>query len=361
MSDDAVAPWVAVQGSGPVALVCALLMRRMGVPAQRIALQLRAEPIAAALAHRVIALSQGSLQLLDRVGDRPRAGVIQRVEVSMQGHLGRTILRADELGTEALGAVVRYPDLMQTLQAAALMQPWNPSSPDGLDLLVHAEGDPGDQAHERRFDQTALLTEVRAPQAGSDSLGSAHEKFTAHGPLALLPLPEPQTWSVVWCDRPATSQGRLALSDAELSNELHRHFGARLGPLIVQGPRALAPIARRVRHQTAEPQALWIGNAAQTLHPVAGQGLNLGLRDAFELAEQLAQAWRSDQAASSVVAHWMARRKTDRQALIALTDLMASSFTWPIARPLQSLALGALELAGPVRRTLARTLIFGLR
>ena len=131
----------------------------------------------------------------------------------------------------------------------------------------------------------------------------------------------------------------------------------------VQGcaPRSLTALTRRVRPQTHTPNTVWIGNAAQTLHPVAGQGLNLGLRDAYVLAERLGQAWRCGRSAQSIVDAWARQRRTDRSMLVALTDLMASSFTWPIARPVQSVVLGALELLGPARRTLARTLMYGLR
>jgi 2-octaprenyl-6-methoxyphenol hydroxylase len=117
----------------------------------------------------------------------------------------------------------------------------------------------------------------------------------------------------------------------------------------------------QIRTQTTGVSEVWIGNAAQALHPVAGQGLNLGLRDAFELAEQLGECWRAGQPASGGIDTWSKRRRRDRQGLIALTDLMASSFAWAAARPIQSLFLGALEVTGPARRTLARTLMFGLR
>jgi 2-octaprenyl-6-methoxyphenol hydroxylase len=365
MHEAAAGPWVAVQGSGPVALGSALLMHRQGVPAQRIALHRRTAPLPAALGQRVMALSQGSLQLLDRIAQRPRSGSILRVEVSLRGHPGRTVIRADELGVPALGAVVRYPDLMGVLQTAAGGPAWA-DAPEETDagsvpLIIHAEGDPGDQARVRSFGQSALLAEVLAPDAPPDAQGSAHEKFTAQGPLALLPLPESNTWSLVWCDRHDTGQARLALEDQALSEALKRAFGGRLGRLVVQGPRSLVPLTRRVRTQTHTDQALWIGNAAQTLHPVAGQGLNLGLRDAYELAELLGQAWREGQAAHHITARWATRRQADRQLMVGLTDLMASSFTWPAVRPLQSVLLGVLDLLGPARRSLARTLMFGLR
>jgi 2-octaprenyl-6-methoxyphenol hydroxylase len=364
MSADATSPWVTLQGSGPVALSCALLTHRQGVAPQRIALHQRTAPLPESLGQRVMALSQGSLHLLERVADRPKAGLIRRVEVSLRGHLGRTVILADDLQVPALGAVVRYPELMRVLQQAASRLPWATASaqhPDPGHLLVHAEGDPGEEARCRTFGQSALLAEVHAPDSPPDALCSAYETFTEHGPLALLPLPEPGTWSLVWCDRHETSQARFGLDDSSLSDALNRSFGARLGRLVVRGPRSLAPLTRRVRTQTHTAETVWIGNAAQSLHPVAGQGFNLGLRDAYVLAEHLGQAWRSGQAARSVVERWAAQRRADREVLVALTDLMASSFTWPMVRPFQSVLLGALDAVGPARRVLARTLMFGVR
>ena len=364
--DSPKAAWVRLYGSGPVALACALFLVRRGVPAQAIALETWTQEIPAALNQRILALSEGSLQLLDRVCLRPVGGHIHTVEVSMQGHVGRTLIRADELGVPALGRVVRYPALLHRLRQAAQVHSWHsmdpplPLSEAGV-LQVHAEGDPGQDARIRDFDQAALLAEVHAPQAPADAQGSAHERFTAHGPLALLPLPEPGYWSLVWCDQPEAGQRRLHADDDDLSHELNEAFGRRLGPLRVQGPRQYVPLVRKTRTQTTGVSEVWIGNAAQALHPVAGQGLNLGLRDAFELAEQLGERWRAGQPASGGIDTWSKRRRRDREGLIALTDLMASSFAWAAARPIQSLFLGALEVTGPARRTLARTLMFGLR
>lgn len=374
------AAWVRLRGSGPVALSCALFMVRQGIPARCIALDVGQQIIPAALNHRILALSEGSLQLLDRVSTRPSGGPIRTVNVSMRGHWGSTTIRADELGVPALGRVVRYPELLKALRQAAALHTWHERSendecaqpaadaferPKGQAvLLIHAEGDPGDAAQVRAFDQAALLMEVNAPHAPAQAMGSAHEKFTAHGPLALLPLAEPGRWSVVWCDTPEAGERRLRSDEASLSRELNQIFGHRLGPLGVQGPRQLAPLVRKARTVTVHDQdqaEIWIGNAAQALHPVAGQGLNLGLRDAFELAQRLGETWRSGQTARSVTARWAAQRQRDRQGLITLTDLMARSFTWPAVGPVQSVFLGALEVIGPARRALARTLMFGLR
>ena len=206
-----------------------------------------------------------------------------------------------------------------------------------------------------------LLGEVEAPQAGGDHLQTAFERFGENGPLALLPLPQSRRWALVWCDRADRCETRRADDPARLSAELQSRVGDRLGPLEVCGPLGLARLSRRARRQVATPNAVWIGNAAQSLHPVAGQGLNLGLRDAFELADSLADLQRSGSRLPDALQSFERRRRADRLLTIGLTDLMAESFTWPLIRPLQSGVLGTLDMLSALRAPLARQLMFGRR
>ncbi|MFN9774930.1 MAG: FAD-dependent monooxygenase, partial [Burkholderiales bacterium] len=134
-----------------------------------------------------------------------------------------------------------------------------------------------------------------------------------------------------------------------------------LGPLRLDGTLAVAPLARRARREPARDGEVWIGDAAESLHPVAGQGLNLGMRDAFELADALAPVQVRGAPLAGALATWRRGRRADRRLTIALTDLMAASFTWPLARPLQSPVLAALDAIEPLRRPLAAQLMFGLR
>jgi len=353
---------VRIAGTGPIALACALFLVRRGVPAARIATDGRAGPLPQALAARAIALSQGSLQLLGRIASMPQGGRIGRVEVSVRGHAGRTRIDAHDLGVPELGRVVRYGALLSALEASAGAHRFRAAIDAGEPaLVVHADGDPGDCTDHLGFDQSALLLEVEAPQARADLRATAFERFTAGGPLALLPLPEPARWSVVWCDAPASGEQRARAAPIALAAELQAQFGDALGPLTVDGARALVPLARRARRTLAADGQAWIGNAAQSLHPVAGQGLNLGVRDAFELADALAQGLRRGLAPQQALQAWSARRRTDRGLTIALTDLMAESFTWPLARGLQSPLLTVLDAVPALRRPLASQLTFGRR
>jgi len=228
-------------------------------------------------------------------------------------------------------------------------------------LTVPADGAAGDDADVREFDQWALLGELRAPRAAPGRGGWAFERFTPDGPLALLPLPEAGRWTMVWCDAAERCRARAAQDPATVSAELQARFGDALGPLSVDAPLSIAPLARRARRNVVGTAEAWIGNAAQSLHPVAGQGLNLGLRDAFELADALALGHRAGRPAQAALDAWRRARRTDRSATIALTDLMAAGFTWPLARPLQSPLLAALDLLAPLRRPLAAQLMFGVR
>jgi len=367
MSAAAPLPW-RVSGAGPVALAFALFLVRRGVPAARLALDpppdLDALP-PPALAARSLALSHGSRQLLERIAVMPTAGTIERVDISLRGHAGRTRIVARELGVPALGHVVRYGPLLAALRRAARDRPWasprNPGADAAAGLAVHAEGDTGDDARVRDFGQSALLGEVIARNAPASLQASAFERFTPDGPLALLPLPEPSRWAMVWCDRAERCAARLDTERGVLAAELQARFGDTLGALELDGPLATAALVRRARRRIVLDGEAWIGNAAQSLHPVAGQGLNLGLRDAFELAEALVPVALRGAPLQAALAAWQRARRVDRTITIGLTDLMAASFTWPLAGPIQSPVLAALDAIEPLRRPLADQLMFGRR
>ncbi|UCE30998.1 MAG: FAD-dependent monooxygenase, partial [Burkholderiales bacterium] len=289
---------VLVHGGGPVGLACALWLARRWHAPSAITVLSDAEPSAAA-ATRALALSEGTRQLLARViGFPARHGRIDSIEVSLAGEPGKVLLDANDQRVAALGYVVRYGELWHALRAAVdasgvVLAAREANAADAW-VTVHAEGDPGERARARDFDQCALVTDVAAARPIA---GRAFERFTREGPLALLPLPEPDRYSVVWCAPQPMAQARTGLDDAGFAAQLHAAFGTRLGALQRIGHCAVVPLARRSRRRTVRGNEVWIGNAAQTLHPVAGQGLNLGMRDAFELAECLAIA-RSTGAAS---------------------------------------------------------------
>ena len=347
---------IRIVGTGPVSLLLRGLLARQGFAPHELACDPVPDELPAWLAQRAIALSLGSWQLLSRVAHPPLSAPIATVEVSLRGSAGRTRLTAEELRAPALGHVVRYEALHHALRKSFPSPfPLPPSLPT---VTIVADGNPGDDGRSRDFDQAALLATVRV---SSPQEGVAFERFTEEGPLALLPLPESGLWSLVWCAPTPVAQARMNLPAPELAALLRQRFGPALGDLALCDAPQLAPLQRRLRRQVVCGSEVAIGNAAQALHPVAGQGMNLGFRDAFVLAETLGDARARGAPHADALQAFARARRADRAATVAVTDTLATIFGARALHPVQSAALGALDLAGPARRALARAFMFGLR
>ena len=381
---------VRIDGTGPVALATALWLVRAGIPAACIALPLD-RPATSILPkdapRRTIALSEGSRQILARLITLPAAGRIDTVEIVQAGTDGHTRLDREDFPLPALGWVVVWEDLIAQLHQAAEKLPFaRPDDPAFAEpaLVIHAGGMPPAQSRDDTdFDthdsgQAGLLFEV----AVTGTADTAFECFRPGGPLALLPapaLPDGPRYTVVWSDAAEASRRRAELPADVLGQELRealraalgpRHWGrhaGHFGPLRVCTPAVAVPLPRVRRRQTTTSGQVWIGNAAQMLHPVAGQGLNLGLRDAFVLARELGDAAFDTRlpgpharVARALEAHARARL-TDRWLTIRGTDLLSTAFGWPAARTLPPMLLNAMHVARPLRLPLARALVFGHR
>lgn len=372
---------IAICGAGPVGLALALLLVKRGVTASRIAL-IDARPVEKAVKDpRSIALSYGSRQILQQVGAWPLAAdAIHQIHVSRRGHFGRTMIDRAEYDLPALGYVTRYGALVDALASAAgqtdivSLRPAQLTSAteredavemrfaDGhisnAHIMVQAEGgvfsEQSAKSLSRDYSQTAIVAEVKtsAPIAHR-----AFERFTDEGPLALLPLED--GYALVWCMRPETAARMHALSDSAFLAELERAFGSRLGRFTCSSQRSAYPLGLNARPATSARTAA-VGNAAQTLHPVAGQGLNLGLRDAAVLASLLAQ-----EISPVMLERFAQSRQTDRSLTIRLTDTMARIFSSaPDGAPSQTLlglSLGVIDAFRPAKRMLAEQMMFGQR
>jgi 2-octaprenyl-6-methoxyphenol hydroxylase len=259
------------------------------------------------------------------------------------------------------------PAAEAALAASAMATPTDPNPPTtrSVALAIHAEGSPtGQSGTDHRSAPTAWAItgelSLRGPQTGT-----AFERFTREGPLALLPAPalsgdSGPRWSLVWCMDEAQAQRRGALGDAAFRDELQRAIGPRIAQLTAVSPRRVVPLPQQVRDRIVEHRVVWIGNAAQTLHPVAGQGLNLGLRDALTLVDCL-RSNRNDLPAA--LAHYARRRAGDRAVVRTLTRWMPPLFATralPVAMA-RTLGLTAMDLLPPLRREWARLLMFGVR
>ncbi|KVA72002.1 2-polyprenyl-6-methoxyphenol 4-hydroxylase [Burkholderia ubonensis] len=378
---------IAIVGAGPVGLALAgWLARRSATRHWSIALIDAREPAASANDPRAIAVSHGSRVLLDTLAWPADATPIEHIHVSQRGHFGRTLIDRDEHDVAALGYVVRYGSIVQALAGAVrgTRVDWLTSTSaraprqdaDGVTLtldgpqgertlrariVVNAEGglfheqrDDGGK-HRRDYGQTALVgtVTVSAPRPNV-----AWERFTHEGPLALLPLGGAD-YALVWCCEPGEAARRAALPDDAFLRELGAAFGERMGRFVAIAGRASFPLGLNAAQTLVDRRTAIVGNAAQTLHPVAGQGLNLGLRDAHTLVDTLS----AHGAEPAALAAFNARRALDRRFTIGATDTLARLFTIE-AGPLTLLrgaALTALELVPPLKAAIARQMMFGQR
>ncbi|WP_175763341.1 UbiH/UbiF/VisC/COQ6 family ubiquinone biosynthesis hydroxylase [Burkholderia ambifaria] len=378
---------LAIVGAGPVGLALAgWLARRSATQHASIALIDAREPVASANDPRAIAVSHGSRVLLDTLAWPADATPIEHIHVSQRGHFGRTLIDRDEHDLAALGYVVRYGSIVQALAQAVrgTRVDWLTSTTarapqqdaDGVTLtldgphgertlrariVINAEGGlfHEQQAetgkHRRDYGQTAIVgtVTVSAPRPNV-----AWERFTHEGPLALLPLGRAD-YSLVWCCMPDEAARRAALPDAEFLRELDAAFGERMGQFVAIAGRASFPLGLNAAQTLVNGRIAIVGNAAQTLHPVAGQGLNLGLRDAHTLVDSLSTHGFE----ATALATFNARRALDRRFTIGATDTLARLFTVE-AGPLPLLrgaALTALEFVPPLKKAIARQMMFGQR
>jgi len=373
---------IVVAGGGPVGAALALAARESGLS---VALVEPRDPGTAAVAasFRPIALSHASRLLLERIGIFGTVPVttIQTVHVSQAGGFGRTVIRADELDVPALGYVTDLAPLTGALlaavshtQIAGRVTNWNETG-EGVRvqlsgdaerelvarLLVLADGghSGADDLSLRDYGQTAIVSRVKPERMVP---GGAFERFTPDGPVALLPFED--RYALIWSVRTNRAPELTRASDADFLRELGDLFGRRFGDFREVGTRASYPLALRFRRAAAVgARTVAIGNAAQTLHPVAGQGLNLGLRDAAELVDSIIAGGRPALEAGELAARFAAQRRRDRYASIGITEGLVRMFgsDHGIARALRGAGLLALDLVPPARRLLARRFVFGLR
>ncbi|WP_174847792.1 2-octaprenyl-6-methoxyphenyl hydroxylase [Yersinia artesiana] len=334
---------------------------------------------------RAIALAHGTCQQLASIGLWSAladcATAIEHVHVSDSGHSGFVNLRARDYRVPALGQVIELHDagkrlfaLLQKAPGVTLHCPAKmvdvvrtaESATVTLDngqqlhakLLVAADGSHSALAQacniqwqQQDYQQVAVIANVTTSELPN---GRAFERFTRNGPLALLPMSQGRS-SLVWCHAKEDRAQVDSWDDARFLAELQRAFGWRLGRMLHAGKRHSYPLqlltaTRHVSHRLA-----LVGNAAQTLHPIAGQGFNLGLRDVMSLAETIARAG-NDPGDYKVLSQYQQRREPDQQATIGITDGLIRLFANRYG-PLvvgRNLALMSMEHMPAIRDTFAR-------
>ena len=374
---------VLVVGAGPVGAVCALALQQQGVAAR----VLEAQPEDARADTRTLALAHGSRLILERLGVWGRLAdvtPITRIHISQRGALGVAELTADELGVPALGYVLPYAELTaalkQALRDAAIAVEYGVAverieagaasatlrAVDGrvlsAPLVVVADGGRGEATPEPKlahdYGQMAVVCEVRTelPHAGR-----AFERFTPEGPAALLPKDD--GYALVWTANNADAQRIAALPDDEFLAALYRHFGGRQGLFLQASPRKTFPLRLAFVGSKAGDHVVRIGNAAQTLHPVAGQGFNIGLRDAWELAGLCGDTDSGEIGGFAMLRDYARGRRVDVIGGVGFTDFLVRVFSNDVAplRHARGLGLLALEVLPPLKAFVARRMMFGAR
>ena len=383
---------IIIIGGGPVGMALALALRGVGVSV--LLLEARGSP-EKTQDPRPLALSHGSRLILQRLGQHPcvwqslpQATAITSIHVSHRGGFGRTLLTARDAGTPALGYVVNHHDLYRAMhqalqscgaeyRAGAQVTRVETSDEQGLvefqhegvtqqasaKLLVLADGGhftgqiEGVTQHVHEYQQWAVVAHIKTARP---QCARAYERFTPDGPVALLPAGD--DFALVWTVSPSAAQQILGLDDAAFLTRLHEHFGDRLGKFVATGKRSGFPLTLKYAVPITARRIALVGNAAQTLHPVAGQGFNLGLRDAWELAGAII-ASPAETGTSAMLARYRQRRRVDSGAGRVFTDSLVKLFSNddPLLQSARGMALSALDCLPPAKRYVARRMMFGAR
>jgi 2-octaprenyl-6-methoxyphenol hydroxylase len=378
---------IVIVGGGPVGLVLAISMQQQGLPVKVVEARQQG---AAYHDKRALALSYGSKMILDKLGVwqsvESQVTAIDTIHVSQRGSLGRTKLRASEHHLPALGYVVSYGALMQALDGAlntedilyeaaakAIRQGDQTAEVDvelagesitfSSPLLVIAEGGrglshmPNLKRDTKVYGHDALVSKVSC-ELPHDNV--AYERFTPTGPMALLPNGE-RDFSLVWTGEKASIDRLLSLDDATFLKELHDAFGDRVGQFLTVEKRMSFPLVKSQLADNTTPHMVVIGNSAQTMHPVAGQGFNVGLRDATTLMKQLLATPESAWGASAMLETYAKSRMRDTKGGLLFTDFLVSTFTNDLigAAKVRSLGLGLLDMLTPAKKILVSKMSYG--
>jgi 2-octaprenyl-6-methoxyphenol hydroxylase len=335
---------------------------------------------------RSLALSYGSRLILERIEGwegLSRRTPIDSIHVSQRGGFGSAVMTARDAGVPALGYVVAYSALQSALdrrlersrvqrilgarvtdvdgdvrRAAVSVEHGGTQEQLACSLAVVADGGAVARTASLQetwdYHQSAIVAEV---DTDPPNTGRAFERFTADGPIALLPCG--RGYALVWTVPPDDADQLCGLSTEPFLARLQAAFGYRAGRFVAATPRAAYPLRLRRARATHMPRVVLVGNAAQTLHPVAGQGLNLGLRDAFELARRVAVPGAVAEADFAERFH--RGRGADRRISIFLTDALARGFSSELAWVgwLRGCGLTLLDSAPAAKRGFMARMMFG--
>jgi 2-octaprenyl-6-methoxyphenol hydroxylase len=375
-------------GGGPIGMSLSIALRNSGLSIllleARKAPEKNEDP-------RPLAFSHGSRLILQRLGvweSLPEVTPITSIHISNRGGFGRTILTASEVDVPALGYVILHHDIFRVMHeklqdcgidylTEAQVTQLKSNTTEGqiefqhngklkqatANLLVLADGGrlteqvEGVTQHVQDYEQWAVVSRI---ETSASQCGTAYERFTSDGPVAFLPFGK--YFSLVWTVSPSTAQEILNLDDVTFLARLHSHFGDRIGKLTCAGKRSGFPLALKYATPVSARRVVLIGNAAQTLHPVAGQGFNLGLRDAWELSGEII-TMPSDVGSPVMLSKYRAKRRTDSGGGRIFTDSLVKLFSNDniLLQGMRGIGLSALDCFPPAKRFVAKRMMFGSR
>lgn len=377
---------IAIIGAGPVGVLAALMLHRLG----RQVVLLEARPAQASIRDkRTLALSFNTLNAFAEAGimlPSAQTSAITHVHISQQGKLGRTLLRAEDLQQPLLGRSADYALIIKACEEALLrervpvlwetkvesvqtashfaqigLQHANKHHTLTADWIIMAEGGalaeslPG--IHRESFDyrQSALVATLHFDTPPG---GTAYERFADCGPFALLPYGE--AFRLVWTRTPEDAQALQTMSTAAFAKAFAEAFGNRLGTLHTISDSAVFPLQLKQLNRVYSGRVICIGNAAQTMHPVAAQGLNLGIRDAQVLVAHFAQPYSMNN--HQLAAQYAAARRLDAHAIVGFTHSLVTLFDQPnsILKLGRGSVMALLDSVPALRKKFTEHLIFGL-
>ena len=383
---------IVIIGGGPVGMALAIALHN--TDASVLLLEARGIPEEVG-DPRPLALSYGSQLILRRLGvwDRlTQKTPITSIHISNRSSLGQTLITPEDANVPVLGYVVSYFDLYRSMYqelaekttdnidyiAGATVTQLETSDNLGtvyfdyqgrevkIDarMLVLADGGkltqfiPDIVYKTQDYQQWAVIANIRAEKR---QVGVAYERFTSDGPIALLPNKE--DFALVWTAPSSVAKEICEFDDVTFLKCLHHHFGDRLGQFVATGERSAFPLMLKYASSITAQRMVLIGNAAQTLHPVAGQGFNLGLRDAYELSRAVSSMHNTINkiGTSAMLTKYSEKRKIDSYGGMIFTDMLIKLFSneHALLKSACGLGLSALDCVSPLKRFVSRRMIFG--
>lgn len=376
-----------IAGGGPVGLMLSLGLAQVGFQVALVERAARMEEKSTSFDGRVLALSQGSREALEQLqvwSDlESLVTPITHVHVSQKGYLGVTRIHAEELRVPALGYSVTAQDLGEVLwkkvkqaERIRVIRPAQLEDFEQLDdhveatlltdegaltlksqLIVGADGTESQvrkvlrlPIKEKAYQAFGLIAKIETEQAPN---GWAFERFTQEGPVALLPMGGNASKAVLVCPDSHIDHYKI-MSDAEFMNAFAEKMGERLGRFTSVSERVAYPLKETYVPEMTKGRAILLGNASHTQHPVAAQGLNLGIRDVEMFVEAMHS--ESDLGCQSALESYAEIRQPDHEKVMGMTDGLIQIFQAdsPLLGHLRGLGLMVMEAVPPLKRRFAQ-------